>query len=154
KAPTVEEAGTRELPRWQLDSIYRGVSSPEYQADRRELLDALERFEAFCDQRGIGGQAATGASGPGSDATATLEEALSLYLRLSEVQGVLSVYLSLRVSVDSFDAEAQAELSALRALGARTGALSARFKAWLREVDLEAAAGRSELVAAHRYPLE
>lgn len=171
------EEGTAALPRWQLDSIYPGLGSARYVEDRRAFVAALERFEAFCDERGIGegspaaGTAARGqgprdrAGGPSDPAGAagsdgahdqarTLAEALELYLRLVELQSVLMAYLSLRVAADSYDAEAQAEHSALRALEARTLAVSARFKAWLRRVDLEAAAAESELVAAHRYPLE
>lgn len=148
----MQEQGQGSLPHWQLRSIYEGVGSPEYQADRRELLDVLARFEAFCDERGIG--AAGPAKRPAEEDAATLEEALRLYLRLSELQGLVSVYHSLRVAVDSFDGEAQAELSALRALGGRTGAVSARFKAWLKGVDVADAAQRSPLVAAHRYQLE
>jgi len=157
----VDEDVTATLPHWQLDSIYPGLDSPQYQADRRALLDALAAFERFCDERGVGeATAPTGPRGdgaapaPAADPAATLAEALELYLRLAELQGTQSVYLSLRVATDSFDAAAQAELSSLVALGARTGAVAARFKAWLKGVDLDAAAERFAVVAAHRYPLE
>lgn len=155
----MDDAVTLTLPHWQLDSIYPGLGSPEYLADKSAFLDALAELEAYLDAHGIGtsgppdgGRAGT--AGPRADEAETLARALELVMRLSELQAVLAVYLSLRVSTDSYDDAAQAELSALRALGARTGAAWARFKGWLKGVDLDAAAARFEVVAAHRYPLE
>ncbi len=154
----MEDAATVTLPRWQLDSIYPGLDSPEFLADEGAFLEALADLEGFLDAHGIGDAPAGGdleaRAAADADEAATLAGALELALRLSELQAVTGVYLSLRVSTDAYDEAAQAALSARRAVGARTGAAWARFKAWLRTVDLDAAAARFDLVAAHRYPLE
>ncbi len=154
----MDQPVTATLPHWQLDTIYPGLDSLSYRSDRSALDAVLAQFEAFLDDNGIGvvgsGGGTSGSLRPGASEATLLAQGMEAYLRLSELQAVLAVYLSLRVATDSFDAAAQSELSALRALGARTGAVTARFKAWLKGLDLQAAAEAHEIVAAHLYPLQ
>lgn len=142
---------TAALPRWQLDSIYPGLDAPELAADVAALHGVLDETEAFWDARGVRG--GRRASDPAAD-LATLERALALLERAAGLLVTVRTYLNLRVSTDAFDAEAQARASAMRAPAARYQALTARFKSWLRGVDVAAAAADSPRVAALAYVLE
>ncbi len=139
-----------EEPRWQLDTIYPGLDSPEYARDVAALDEALSETQRFFDENAVGGQGPAVAGDQGQ----LLERALELVEQGVTLLTCLLVYLNLRVSADAFDAAARSEASALARQDARFQALVARFKSWLGRLDLGASAGSSEKVRDHAYVLE
>lgn len=137
-------------PHWQLDSIYPDIDSPEYLRDVAALDLALGETERYFDAHDVrgSGQAIAGDQGP------ALEGAIALIERDVTLLTCLRTYVNLRVATDAFDAAAQAQASALKPKDARFQALVARFKSWLRRLDLTAAASSSARVADHLYVLE
>lgn len=138
------QVGVAPPPRWQLDTIYPGIDSAEFGADRERLRDTLGALE---DHVGTHRAPAAG------DQTAALERALELYERAASVVVCVANYLYLRVAADSFDAAAQAELTALDADLGRFQVYNTRFMTWIARLDLEAALRESALVREHGYLL-
>ncbi len=139
-----------DLPHWQLDSIYSGIDSQEFRADREALIEGIEELEAFLDSHGIR------APQPGQvvEEPAPAAEGLVQRLnRLLEIFSTLGSYLGNTLSVDASNDRARAELTALDPAEAKLGALIARITAWVGALDLDALGASSSLLRDHAHAL-
>jgi pepF/M3 family oligoendopeptidase len=141
---------TQELPNWQLTSIFPSLQSPEFREATLELERRVAGLERFMTEHGIDGE-----TGPG---TAAAADALDqLIERLNDTTRLFSdvrAYLTVLVTTDAFNEEAQAKQSELQALATRYSMIGTKFTAWLGQVDLDAITAASPLTAAHLYALE
>lgn len=138
-----------ELPHWNLESIYPGLHSAEFEADKVRLRERVDALTAFFDKHEV-----RGGGGPPLNARATIEGALQRREAAYETLMTLGTFLSLIVSVDAFNDEAKAEASALQPCATQLSTLSTRLAAYLGSVDLEQLSGESQLIADHLHLLE
>lgn len=148
---TMGTMGTIEaLPHWQLDSIFPGLDSDAYAAARTDLVDAIERFAAFCDTNGIGEGPPLAAEEIGDVLDQLIDRLDETYLLQSDI----TAYLYGFISTDSFHQAARSEESSLKPLESRLSALSKRATAWLGRLDATGAISASDLARAHAYWLD
>ncbi|MDZ7704313.1 MAG: M3 family oligoendopeptidase [Trueperaceae bacterium] len=139
---------TETLPHWQLDSIFPGLDSPEFDLAKTELRTRLELLETFIDDRDI--RARSGARVT-PDVAALCDELLSRVNDLYRTFSTLNAYLSGFVATDAFNDQARAEASALRPLASRLSVVSKRTTAWLGSFDPDALIAESEVAREHAY---
>ena len=161
------------LPRWQLDSIYPGLDSAEFRADKDRLKAAVDGLERYFDDHGVSGGADAQSSAAQRAGTAldtdaapgpvleggsarTIEVLEGALDRLEECYSLLATlqpYVGLRIATDAFDELSQAEASKLKPYASRLRALSARFKAWLGGLEITELAAQSLRIKDHEYML-
>lgn len=137
-----------EAPRWQLDTIFPGLESPDFaHAQQRagELLAELEHLVARSRIR-------EGVTATAADAS-TAERFLDGLNAASELLMDLIAYVHCRTDTNSFDEAAQAMRSTLQPLLTRYRIAAKEFTAWVSTLPLDTAAAASSVVAAHRYGL-
>jgi pepF/M3 family oligoendopeptidase len=132
------------LPHWQLTSIFPGLESAEFESAKTKVKADLEGLEQFMEAHHVR------AEKPQADAE-TLDELLGRFNTLITRFATLNAYLHGFIATDAFNDRAQAEMSALRPLGAKLGFLEKRFTAWLGGVDLEPLLQTSSAAKAHEY---
>src|SRR5690625_3535502 len=128
-------------PRWQLDSIFPGLSSSEFTSARERVPELLEKLEHLTTD------------GPGRDA-ASAEHALRLLEEAVETLRSVHMYVYLLISTDAFDEEALAVDSALSPLQVRFEIVQKRLTAWAGTLDLPALERESEWLAGRSHALE
>ena len=84
---------------------------------------------------------------------AVLEGALDHLEECYSLLATLQPFVGLRIATDAFDERSQAEASKLRPYASRLRALSARFKAWLGDLDITELAAQSVRIKDHEYLL-
>lgn len=141
-------SNTDSLPHWDLTPLFTGIETPEFTTAFTQLGEQLTALETLFTEKNI---AARPEPLP-SDDDITAYEAINaafntLYRELQRVRA----YVSLRVSTDSRDAEAQAKLSELRRVLVPLAQLSTRFTAFVGSLDSEALIANSPVAAAHAY---
>ena len=139
-----------DLPHWQLDSIYPGIDSETFQADRGALLEGIDRLERYLDEHSIRAQEVGGDPAPSA---ATVEGLVERLNRLYSLFATLGSYLGNSLAVDAGNDRARAELTSLDPAEARLGASIARITAWVGGLDLEALGTESEVVRQHAHVL-
>ncbi len=125
-------------PRWQLDSIFPGISSPEFEAAWQRLDEQLVQLESHLS------------TGLGTGRT-TVESILKLFNDSRVLEHDLGAYLYLITSTDAFDDEAQARQSALDRNEVRLEIIEAKLTAWIGRLDLDSLLEQSEFLRAHGF---
>lgn len=116
-----------ELPRWDLDSLYPGVDSPE-------LLRAI-------DDLGVAIEAMTGqledaiADDSGSPAGPLFDRLITQLNATLELFGPIESYLYGKVSADTADERAQARMSEVQERTIALQQIGPRLEAWLGSID-------------------
>jgi pepF/M3 family oligoendopeptidase len=136
------------LPRWNLDIIFPGPSSPEFRA----ALDAVARqtadLAARFDRHGVGSRQS------GAIAAPVFEEIVDRYNALLDDAYQIEGYLFCLVAADVRDEAAQAAAGEWRQRKVELGRLAPRFTAWVGGLDRDALAARSETARAHASALQ
>jgi pepF/M3 family oligoendopeptidase len=143
---TISRKTTETLPRWDLESLFPGPTSPELRAAIDGLTREIAELEALFDRHGVG------TANPGAvDDTlvAAVEEVLNGYNALLDVAGRINGYFYCLVAADVRDEEAAVAASEWRQRKAGLARLAPRFSAWVGRLDVDALAERSALVSAH-----
>jgi oligoendopeptidase F len=122
------------LPRWDMEAVFPGPTSPEADAAFHAVTEGIERLAALFDAHGV----AAGTGGGAADAAAAFEAVAAAYNALLEQARTLGAYLRCLVAEDSRDEAAQARLSALQQHLAHLSLLGTRFTAWVGTLDVEA----------------
>src|SRR5690554_1815313 len=134
------DQNSEQSPRWQLDSIFPGLDSPEYAAARQKMLDGVSELEAMLEA-GLG------------DDVATLERVINLdNSTYATFQDVLA-YVYLINSTDAFNDEAMAVRSSLMPAMVRYGIVETKLSAWIGTLDLERLLPESQLLRDHEFTL-
>jgi pepF/M3 family oligoendopeptidase len=140
---------TAELPRWDLQSVFPGVRSPELDAAVAEVVADIETLGARFDALGIDGDGHPSAD----EAAAAFDEMVERLNTIIDRFSTIASYVTCLVTADSRDGEAQARQSELRLQGVTLEKLSIRLTAWIGTLDVEALVGRSEAAKAHEFTL-
>ena len=138
------------LPRWDMDIIFPGIRSREFQGAVHDLVESINDLGTLFDQYGVQQQEDT----PSDVATThAFEDTLRRYNMLMEQCVTIWSYVNNIVSADSRDEDAQAALSSLDPQRVRLAALDTRFTAWIGSLDVEALIGQSSLAREHAFML-
>lgn len=125
----MDSAETEVLPHWDMERIYPGLESPEYQAAMSKLASTLDTLEKRCDALGVT-RASEGVEWndklPGA-----ANEILTAFNNLSMLYETLDAYIYGFYSTNSYDAVAARETSRLEQLATRREKLQVRLAGWL-----------------------
>ncbi|MBX7166576.1 MAG: M3 family oligoendopeptidase [Pirellulales bacterium] len=150
--PTAETPPDDKPTRWNLANIYPSLASPEFQADVARLGQDLAACEAFFDQGQVRRRELAPAESPITLAD-VLESALQRTSALVLLSSTLESFVYGVLTTDSYDVQAQRELSRLEALNTRMRTLLVRLQGWIGSLEArltELIAGR-ELLARHGF---
>jgi oligoendopeptidase F len=137
-------------PRWQLNDLFPGIKSPQYQAAKMSVVRQLESLETFVAKHDIQAGKALLVD---KKTLKELDSLLGHFNRLMADLGDLQTYLDLRTAANSYDEEAQAESSSTDALDARLTLLDKQWTAWLGRFGEQDLLG-SPRTKQHAYLLE
>ncbi|HVL38972.1 MAG TPA: hypothetical protein VM328_06230, partial [Fimbriimonadaceae bacterium] len=136
------------LPRWDMEVVYPGLDSPEYQNDFQRVAAGIRNLKEVFDGHSIDG----GEPYPG-DCVSAFEDALAALNRLQEQLEIVEAYTSCVLTTDTRDALAQARYSELNVQQAELRKLQTRFTAWVGTLDVEDLLARSAAARDHEYAL-
>lgn len=138
------------LPRWDLTVLYPSLDSPEFAAGFARVLAGIDALAALFDEVGVrGGQEIT----LDERLVADFERVLTALNETDRALDETGSYLYGHVTTDSRDELAQARHSELRERGVDFAKLQTRFNAWVGVLPVEDLIARSDLAAAHAFPL-
>jgi oligoendopeptidase F len=120
-----------ELPRWDMNVVFPGLNSPEYQATYDEIVIGLDQLEALFEQKGIDKDSVS------QDAAGTFDTIVLAYNALMEKIRTANAYVSALVTVDSRDQLALAKDSELEIQLVRAKKLGKRMTGWIGSQDQE-----------------
>jgi pepF/M3 family oligoendopeptidase len=141
---------TQALPHWDVTVVYPSLSSPEFDAGFRAVLQMIDELVRLFDEHHINAQSSAVVDG---STVQTLETIAARYNETLDKQIQMFAYLSSFVSTNSRDEVAQAKQSELRQHTVRLNVLGTRFTAWLGSLDVEALIARSAYARDHAYML-
>ena len=116
-----------ELPRWDLDSLYPGVDSPEMTA-------AIDRLVASIDQLAARLAAAL-SEGDAASPGRLFDELVEQLNGVLDQYGPVESYLYGKVSADTSDEQAQARMSEVHERTVALQQITTRLNAWLGSID-------------------
>ncbi len=124
---TPPQSPPAELPRWDLDSLFPGVDSPELVAAIDQLAGSIE---ALADRLGVvtAVDSSTPAGGAFDELIGRLDDVLEQF-------GPIEAYLYGKVSADTGDERAQARMSGVHERTIALQQIGPRLNAWLGTVD-------------------
>jgi pepF/M3 family oligoendopeptidase len=138
------------LPRWSVADLHESLEA-------RTFTDALERagagvarLQVLFDERGV--RAIEPRRVDDADAAAA-DAVITAYNAISEEVATLRAVVYATVSTDSLDERAQSLLSELIVLDSLLRPMTARLADWVRALDVDELAARSEAVRGHAGPL-
>lgn len=137
-------------PRWDMDVVFPGLGSPEYQAAFDEVTSKIEALETLFDERKIRGREVATID---DETVATFEEVTAQWNALSAQIRTVNAYLTAFVTTDSRDEEALARASEMDPLLSRMRKLGKRFTAWAGSLDTDTLAERSAVAKEHGFNL-
>jgi oligoendopeptidase F len=123
---------TAQLPRWNLEPLFKGLQSPDFQEAYARLEQQIADLEALFERHAIGPRPMREDD---REAFAAIIEQLNA---ISLSQSRINTYLYALVSTDSANEEAQAQYSLFRKLSVRLQKLRPRLTPWLARLDPEA----------------
>jgi pepF/M3 family oligoendopeptidase len=138
------------LPRWDMDIIYPGLDSPEFDSDFESVIRDIAELGELFDRRHVGLQDEE--SGDSAPVEALEEVVTALNAVLSRVLK-LGAYVHAFVTTDSRNDLAQALESRLDQHTVRLAQLDTRFAAWIGLLDVEALIESSEIARDHAFVL-
>ncbi|MCW5946414.1 MAG: M3 family oligoendopeptidase [Fimbriimonadales bacterium] len=137
-------------PRWDMDSIYPGVESEEFNSELKTLYKDLDDLKSDFDRIGVRRLETTPSlEGAQANFEAVLKDFNSFYEKLRKVM----TYVNCLVAADSRDEIAQAKLSELQTRLVAFWKLETRLNAWIGSLPVEELIANSELAKAHAYAL-
>lgn len=144
-------ASVQNLPYWQLESIFSGLDSADFQTAKTALKTSLQDLETLMNERAIGSGAKLE---PSADLFELLDTLVSSINELSELSADLRAYLTGFTSTDAFNDQAKAETSQFLDVQTSYSTLVKRITAFLGRLELDPYFQASELAQSHRYALE
>jgi len=127
----MSETPTEHLPHWNLDSIYPGLESPEFERGIAELKAHIDALDATMQAQGLRRGAAKLRSVKA--VAARVEAYLGAMNANAMAFETLKTYIFGFVSTDSFNTLARRRLSELELLGVQLETQQTRFTGWLGE---------------------
>ncbi len=141
---------TQILPHWNMDVIYPGLNSAEFEQDFAQVVRDISELAQLFDAHSISKQP----SQPLDETTiATFETVMGRYNSVLESTHTFSAYLTCLVSTNSQDTLAQARKSELQQSLVTLSQLGTRLTAWIGSLDVEALISRSTLAREHAFML-
>src|SRR5438067_6651636 len=141
---------TQILPHWNMDVIYPGLNSAEFEQDFAQVVRDISDLAQLSDAHSISKQP----SQPLDETTiATFETVMGRYNSVLESTHTFSAYLTCLVSTNSQDTLAQARKSELQQSLVTLSQLGTRLTAWIGSLDVEALISRSTLAREHAFML-
>ena len=138
---------TAPAPRWNTESLFPSLGSPEFQAAFAEVLGGVGELQATFDALDIR------KGGRQPDLAAAFERVTGEMNLLYERLRTVGAYIQAFVTTDSANDLAQARQSELGTRTAALGQLNTRFEAWIGGLDLEALLAQSETARRLEYVL-
>lgn len=138
------------LPRWNLETIFPGPCSPEFEAALETGLQLVKNLSELFDQYGVHAR-------PTSEVNAadvhTFQLTVEYYNATFEQLRTLSGYLHCLLSVNAQDEAAQARGSVLQKAIAQFNTLTTRWSAWVGSLDVDALLLASETAKGYAFVL-
>jgi oligoendopeptidase F len=135
------------LPRWDLTPFFPSLDSAEFRDAFETVPAELQALEGFFDKQGIG------APHPSRPDAGSFEAVVNRLNATLERVDLVSNYLSLHVTTDSYDETAQAMESEFQMRTRGLATLVTRFRAWVGDLDLECLLEESAVAREHEYAL-
>ena len=125
---------------WDLSVLYSGYDDPKYSSDYEKLLQLINRIKdtKLNDDNPI----------------EIIEAQLKIELELSSLMGELYSYSSLRCSTNVNDFEALGQMGKIRLALQETVQSDVMFAKFLRDLDLDDLANKSNLIKEHLFKLK
>lgn len=134
----------QELPRWDLESVFPSVESPEYRAAVDKMKRMIADLASEFDRIGIGAV-------PGAGSAASFPSVLSDYNALIEHASTVMAYTFCTVDTDSRNEVAQAKVSELDQALVPLSKLESRLVSWLGTQNPQDLTAASPEAKAHAY---
>ena len=125
--------------KWDLSVLYSGYDDPKYNKDYEKALELIEKNK--CEQLDV------------ENPIKSIEEHLALEIELNSVVSELFSYSNLRVSTNVNDYEALAQMGKIRLALQETVSADVNFTKFLKDLDLDDLALKSEIIKEHLYRL-
>ncbi len=138
------------LPRWDIASVFPGLTSREFAAAHEAFSTSVSRLGALYDARGV---RSGPPRAPGPSDVAALEEVLQETNAVLESARLINAYLQAIVTTDARDDDAARLRSQVQAEHAPLDALTARFDGWVASLGADALVAASPVARDHAYPL-
>jgi pepF/M3 family oligoendopeptidase len=139
-----------QLPHWDMTNIFPALDSPEFEQGFARAVERVNALGQLFDEQRVrrNPDAVT------DDAVVRAFDAVMTHYNatLDEIT-TLMAYIQSFVATDSWDALAQAKLSALQLHLVTLSKLETRFTAWLGSLDVERLIEQSQIAKAHEYAL-
>lgn len=126
--------------KWDLSVLYSGYDDPKYNKDYEKALELIEKNK--CEQLDV------------ENPIKSIEEHLALEIELNSVVSELFSYSNLRVSTNVNDYEALAQMGKIRLALQETVSADVNFTKFLKDLDLDDLALKSEIIKEHLYRLK
>jgi pepF/M3 family oligoendopeptidase len=144
---------TKSLPHWDLDSIYSGIESDDFDADFDLLKQHLDELDDTIAKHGIGHLDA-----PPDDLPAAgnlLDELLTKLNATLRLRATLEAYLYGYVTTDSYNKTAARRMSELENVSIRASKILVRFEAWVGSLEpvLDTIVASAPITKEHRLAL-
>lgn len=123
---------TAQLPRWNLEPLFKGLQSPDFLEAYARLEQQITELEALFGRHEV--RARPMREGDAAAFAAVIEQLNAISLSQSRI----NTYLYALISTDSGDEEAQARYSLFRNLSLRLQKLRSPLTTWLASLDPEA----------------
>ena len=142
---------TQSLPRWNMNTVYPGLESPEFaQGFARTVQEIVDLAQLFSEHHIEKPQHELVVD---DELLSTFETIITRYNAVLDSNRTLVVYINCFVSTNSHDDIAQARMSELQKYQVQLSQLAIRFTAWLGALDVEVLIARSASAQIHEYML-
>lgn len=132
------------LPRWDIDAIFPGPDSPEFEAELKAIDQDVTNLENLVESTDIG-------AGRVTDSKAAWEAFEAAYSPLHERIRTASTYIHMHTNVDSRNEAAQAKESVFQQLGIRMRKVDNKATAWIGTLNLDDLMAKSQSAREHAY---
>jgi oligoendopeptidase F len=138
-------------PRWDLSNVYPGLESPEFEADKQQLVEKIEALENLSSSR----ITKAGPETPVEELASLVGETIVCFNDVYGVSATLRAYTFSFVSTDSRNDLARKQMSELERVNVRLENLGTQFQAWIGKLSpvLEEIIAADETAAAHAFML-
>ncbi|MDR3690195.1 MAG: M3 family oligoendopeptidase [Fimbriimonas sp.] len=134
---------TQGLPHWDMEVVFPGLDSPEFEAACAEVDSLLARLESLFNTYGI-------ATDGGGD-IGVFDELMLAFNELNEKVRTVTAFIRSFTTTNSLDELASAQNSEMDKQLGRLRKLSKSFTAWLGRLNAEELFGRSQLAREHEF---
>jgi pepF/M3 family oligoendopeptidase len=148
------------LPHWDMNTIFPGLQSPEFEAGFRRVTESIDGLTELFDHHNVqmltpDEQSAARGHGSGARGAtiAPSDEIITRFNVVLEEYRTISAYIQCILSTDTRDSVALHRASEMQALGVRISQLGTRWTAWIGSLDVEALIESSQLARDHAFNL-